>query len=201
LSSTAAGGNSGLYLVAVLVIIVLLRIRRVMNGTKISVGRTVGYSIYYVVFGSLFLSSSFVLGIPLVYFLSYPIVFIAAFVLAFELARRRVVFWRGPDGSIYSKGGLPIYMIYVVGLVARILIGYVYFGANFLFFSFPTGAALSGAALSATVASDLLLTAGIGLLFGRNMRILKKYLAIKSGKEKIERATTGNDDGNPSMPA
>jgi hypothetical protein len=172
-----------------------------MNGTKISLGRTVGYSIYYIVFGSLFLSSSFFLGIPVEYFASYPVVFIAAFVLAFELARRRVVFWRTSDGSIYSKGGLPIYIIYVAGLIARILIGYIYVGPNFLFFSLPTGQVLTGAALSATVASDLLLTAGIGLLFGRNMRILKKYLAIKSGKETIEAATTGNDEGNPSMPA
>ncbi len=190
-----------MYFLAFLIIVVLLRIRRVRNGTKISVGRTIGYSVYYLLLGALALSGSFFLGIPFEYFIAYPILFVLAFVLAFELARRRVIFWKDADGSIYSKGGLPIYIIYVVGLIARIVIGYIYIGPNSFFtFSLPTGQVLSGAAISATIASDLLLLTGIGLLFGRNMRILRKYLAVKSGKETVE-ATTGNEADNPSMPA
>jgi hypothetical protein len=192
----SGGANGTLYFLGVLVVIILLRIRRVMNGTRISVARTVGYSIYYLVFGGIVLSSSFFLPIPFEYFITYPILFAVAFVLAFELARRRIVFWRSQDGSIFSKGGLPIYLVYVVGLVARIAIGYEYFGANFLF-SFPTAGSLSPTEISATVASDLLLIAGIGLLFGRNMRVLRRYLSIKSGRETLET----NEQGSPSVPS
>jgi len=104
------------------------------------------------------------------------------------------------DGSIYSKGGVPIYLIYITGLIARIAIGYIYIGPNFLFSIPATMQTLSGAAISATIATDLLLIAGIGLLFGRNMRILRKYLAIKSGRETIQASSDENESGS-SMPA
>ena len=95
---------------------------------------------------------------------------------------------------------MPIYLFYIFGLIARIAIGYIYIGPNFLF-SIPTSvSSLSGVAISATVATDLILIAGVGLLFGRNMRILRKYLAIKSGKEIIEPHPQESESGS-SMPA
>lgn len=169
-----------------------------MRGTRVSVGRTLGYSAYYLIFGGLVLSGSFFLPIPLAYFVLYPILFAAAFLVAFEFARRRVSFWRSADGAIFSKGGLPIYLVYILGFVARIAIGYEYLGPNFLF-SFNPTTAISGAALAATIATDLLLIAGIGLLLGRNMRILRKYLDIRSGKEQIE--NSDNEQSQNSMPS
>ena len=160
-----------------------------MGGTKVSVGRTIGYSAYYLIFGGLVLSGSFFLPIPVEYFALYPILFVAAFLVAFELARRRVSFWRSADGAIFSKGGLPIYLVYILGFMARIAIGYEYIGPNFLF-NFTPPTSISGAAITATVATDLLLIAGIGLLLGRNMRILRKYIAVRSGKEQIESSSS-----------
>ena len=160
--------------------------RRIINGTKISVARTIGFSAYYVLFGVLVLSGSFFLPIPVEYFTAYPIAFAATFLLAFEFARRRLIFWKAADGSIYSKGGVPIYLFYIAGLIARVVIGYIYIGPNFLSYIPTTTLALSGVAISATIATDLILIAGAGLLFGRNMRILRKYLAFKSGKETAE---------------
>lgn len=170
-----------------------------MNGTRISVGRTLGYSAYYLVFGGLVLAGSFFLPIPVEYFALYPILFAITFLAAFEFARRRVVFWGAANGAIFSKGGLPIYVIYIVGFIARIAIGYEYLGPNFLF-SFAPPASISGAAITATVATDLLLVAGIGLLFGRNMRILRKYLAVKAGKENIE-SSVDNEQRSNSVPS
>jgi hypothetical protein len=196
-----SGGSSNtiLYLLLIIVLIMLFRVRRVMSGTKISVGRTLGFSAYYLVFGGLLLSGSFFLPIPMEYFALYPILFVATFLAAFELAKRRVVFWRSADGSIFSKGGLPIYFIYILGFIARIAIGYIYLGPNFLF-SFAPPASLSSTAITATIATDLLLVAGIGLLFGRNMRILRKYLAVKNGKEQIE-SSPDNEQGSSSVPS
>jgi len=200
--SSAVGGSSetGLYIIVFLVLIIILRMRRIINGTKISVARTIGFSVYYLIFGALILSGSFFLPIPIEYFAAYPILFVVSFALAFEFARRRVVFWKAVDGSIYSKGGVPIYLIYITGLIARIAIGYIYIGPNFLFSIPATTQTLSGAAISATIATDLLLIAGIGLLFGRNMRILRKYLAIKSGRETVQ-ASSDNSESGSSMPA
>ena len=92
LSSTVGGSETGLYIIVFLVIIIILRMRRIINGTKISVVRTIGFSAYYLIFGALILSGSFFLSIPIEYFAAYPILFTVSFVLAFEFARRRVVF-------------------------------------------------------------------------------------------------------------
>lgn len=190
--------NGTLYFLLIIILVMLFRVRRMYGGVRISIGRTLGYSAFYLVFGGLVLSSSFFLPIPVVYFVLYPILFAATFLVAFELARRRIVFWRSSDGSVYSKGGLPIYFIYILGFVARIAIGYEFLGPNFLF-SFTPTESLSGAAITATIATDLLFTAGIGLLFGRNMRILRKYLAVQSGKEQIK--STADDESSPSVPS
>ena len=127
---------------------------------------------------SLVLSSQFPTNISS----AYPIAFVITFLLAFEFARRRLIFWKASDGSIYSKGGVPIYLFYIAGLVARIAIGYIYIGPNFLFYIPTTTLTLSSAAISATIATDLILVAGVGLLFGRNMRILRKYLCDQERK-------------------
>ena len=201
LSSTVSGSaDTGLYIIVFLVIIIILRMRRIINGTKISVARTIGFSLYYLIFGALILSGSFFLPIPFEYFVAYPTLFAVSFVLAFEFARRRVVFWKAADGLIYSKGGVPIYLIYIAGLIARIAIGYIYIGPNFLFPIPATTQTLSGAAISATIATDLLLISGVGLLLGRNMRILRKYLAIKSGRETMQPSSDEGESGSL-MPA
>ena len=194
--SAAGSSNSSLYFVIILFLFVIIRMRRIINGTRVSAARTIGFSAYYVIFAGLVLSGSFFLSIPIEYFVLYPMIFIIMTFLAFEVARRRVVFWKTSDGSLYSKGGVPIYLIYIFGLVSRIAIGYIYIGPNFFFFS-TTSLNLSGTVITATIATDMLLVAGAGLLFGRNMRILKKYLAIKSGKETIQ-----SEDGEsaPSVP-
>ncbi|MDG6905873.1 MAG: hypothetical protein JRN20_08825 [Nitrososphaerota archaeon] len=199
LSATASNSSSStLYFVILLFIIVLIRMRRIINGSKVSVARTIGFSAYYVVFAALVLSGSLFLPIPFEYFLAYPVLFVVTMVLAFGVARHRLIFWKAADGSIYSKGGVPIYAIYIIGLIARIAIGYIYIGPNFLSFG-PTQLTVSGTTISATILTDLILVAGAGLLFGRNMRILKKYLTIKKGKETLE-TLSGEGESTPSMP-
>lgn len=198
MSSVSASGNSSLFFIAILVMIILMRIRRVVNGTRVSIARTVGYSIYYVVFAGLFLSGSFFIGISRVFFVLYPILFLAAFYSAFSIARKRLQFWKLKDGSVYSKGGLVVYITYVAGLITRIAIGYVYIGPDFLFTT-TLPQQLTESALIATLATDLLLVFGVGLLFGRNMQILRKYRAYTSGREIIPEL--GNSSEDSSMPS
>ena len=190
MSSVSGSASGSLFFIAILVIIVLMRIRRVINGTRVSLARTVGYSAYYVVFAGLFLSESFFIGIPMGFFVTYPILFLAAFYAAYSIARKRLVFWKLDDGSIYSKGGMPVYITYVGGLIARIAIGYIFIGPNFFSFS-ALPQSLSESAIIATLLTDLLLVFGVGLLFGRNMQILRKYRGYKSGRETISSLGSG----------
>ena len=91
--------------------------------------------------------------------------------------------WRGPDGSLYFKGGVVIYLVYLVGLVGRLTIDYAVIGPSA--FSFAPGLTLTGTALDGTIATDLLLILGVGLLIGRNIRTVRRYRRIERGEDKI----------------
>lgn len=196
--SAASGSSSGgLYFIAIILLFIVIRIRRIINGTKVSFARTIGYSAWYIIFSILVLSGSFFIGIPTTYFIMYPILFLAAFYAAYELAGRQLVFWKS-NGSVYSKGGIIIYLIYVAGLLSRFAIGYEFIGPNFFFSFSPQAQTLSSTAIAAAVVTDLLLMAGVGLLFGRNMRILKTYMGFKKGNVAIPEEPSTQGDTNPS---
>jgi hypothetical protein len=170
-------------LVAILVLIIVVRIRRVINGTRVSTARASAYIVYYVGFAALILTGSFFAGVSSDFFAIYASVFALAAFASYSLARGMLVFWRGLDGAIYSKGALPIYLTYVAGLIVRIAIGFIFIGPNFLFQISTTP--LSGTALLATIASDILLVVGAGLLVGRNVQLITRYRAIKSNREQV----------------
>ena len=62
--------------------------------------------------------------------LSTPSDLIGATIVSHNLADRRIVFWRGSDGSIWYKGGIIIYLIYVIGLVARLSVDFIVIGPS-----------------------------------------------------------------------
>jgi hypothetical protein len=186
--ATAGGSaSSALLLIAIFLIIILVRMRRIIKGTRVSLARTIGYSAYYIAFGVLAISPSFIIGIPEAYLIADPGLGVVGFFAAYQIAAKRLLFWKSGE-AIYSKGGLLIYLIYVVGLIARLAISYIYL--NGFFFTLPGTPlpALSAAALDATIVTDLLLMGGVGLLFGRNMRLLKTYFGFKKGKLAISDA-------------
>ena len=156
----------------------------VMKGTKVSKARAIGFAVYYVAFASCFLISSFLEGVPAYFSPLYGAVGAVAAYGSNRFADKRLVFWKGEDGSIYMKGAILIYVIYVAGLITRILIE-LYFVGSVFNFAAPGAAALSSTALDATAATDLLLTFGVGLLLGRTIRTLKRYNLIVQGKEQV----------------
>jgi hypothetical protein len=130
----------------------------------------------------LFLSVlSFFEGVSLLFAPVYVVVLLLTAVWSYRYSDRRISFWNGGGGTIYFRGGVILYLIYVAGFVARISIDIVVIGPNFLTPS--TSLVLTSSALYATIATDLLLMFGIGLLMGRNLRILKRASLIKQGKE------------------
>jgi len=115
----------------------------------------------------------------------YAVLLAGAAVASYRYADRRITFWRGSDGSLYFRGGVVIYLVYLAALLIRLAIDYLAIGADVFSFSFSSSSALSGTALYGTVATDLLLMFGVGLLLGRNLRVMRRYQRIAGGKDPV----------------
>jgi hypothetical protein len=166
---------------AIYVLLVLRRVYRSYNGARFSAAGTTLALLFYAAIGLLLSILSFFEGVSLLFAPVYAAVLIVTAVWSYRYSDRRISFWHGSDGSIYFKGGVVLYLIYVAGFVARISIDLAVIGPNF--FNFSTSLVLTSSELYATIATDLLLMFGIGLLIGRNLRILKRARLIKEGKE------------------
>jgi hypothetical protein len=182
MSSSSGGQNETLFVVAIIVLLVISRIFRNLRGIRVSEARTIFYIIFYFAFGGLFIALSFFEGVSYIYLVPDVIAAIAAGIWAYRFADRRITFWRGVDGSVWYKGGIVIYLIYVGALIARIAVDIVVIGPSAFQFSTAPVALSQGALIGETV-TDLLLAFGIGLLIGRNIRVYQRYKMIMSGKE------------------
>lgn len=185
LSSTtqASPGGSVVIVLAIFILLIIRRIYRSYRGVRFSAARTIGYAVFYVAFGSFFSIISFLEGVPAYFALPYGAVLVASAVWSYRFTDRRISFWKGQDGSVYFKGGVLLYLIYVFGLIARLSIEFTFFGSNL--FVISPGISLTSTELYATVATDLLLMFGLGLLVGRNARVVRRYRDIEAGKEAL----------------
>ena len=183
-STGSSSGTSVLIFLLILTFIVARRLYRNYTGVKVSAARTIGYTAFYFLFGAFFLIASFVEGVPSYYAIPEAVVLLMAAVGSYRLADRRLSFWRSPSNGdvIFYKGGIIIYLIYIIGLIARLAIEFIYIGPSAFTFAV---ASLSQTAIIATAVTDLLLTFGIGLLVGRNVRVYQRFRAIMEGKESI----------------
>ena len=173
------------YLVIVIFVLAILRIswRTFANyrGTVFSMNKTFVYAGIYVTLGVAFSALSFVEGVS--YLMAIPEIAIvsAAAYASYRYTDGRISFWRSNEGSLFFKGGIGIYLVYLAGFLTRLAIDVTFVGPSM--FSFTSIVQLSGAALYASMASDMLLTLGVGLLIGRNVRVTKRYHLIRQGTE------------------
>jgi|SRR5579872_461049 len=183
-----SGSSSGSGITSVVVffiIIILVVARRTYNnyvGVKVTPSRTIGYTIFYFAFGALFLGLSFSEGVPLYYLPADLLLLSIGAFFSHRFADRRMKFWKTSAGSVYYKGAIIIYIIYIAGLVARLGIELIFIGPSAFNF---TAVTLSPGAILATVATDILLAFGIGLLVGRNVRVYQRYNLVILGKENV----------------
>jgi len=187
-SGSSGGGDTTIYLVlGIILLIVVRRMRVVFRGQKVSKGRTLAFSAYYFLIAAVFISLSFLGGgVSPEFAIVYVLVGAIAAYGSYDFSDRRIGFWKGADGSVYYRGAVIIYMIYLVGLVTRIAIEFIYIGPQaFSFSASSTAATLSASAIDAEIITDVLLALGSGLLIGRNVRVLKRYAAIVAGKEEL----------------
>jgi hypothetical protein len=160
---------------------------RVIRGSKVSKGRTIAFSAYYAVFAVLLIGVSYASdGVSTIDLILYALIGALGIYGSYIFSNRRIEFWKTADGSIYYKGAVIIYLIYLVALIARIGIDLVFIGPQAFTFSFGGSApVLSATAVDAGIVTDCLLSLGAGLLIGRNVRVLKRYNLIVAGKEEV----------------
>ncbi|HEV2390369.1 MAG TPA: hypothetical protein VGS04_06550, partial [Nitrososphaerales archaeon] len=150
-------------------------------------GRTRAFSVYYLGFAGLLIAVSVLSGgVSAVYLALYVLVGAAGAYGSYVFSHARIGFWKAADGSIYYKGAIVVYLIYLVGLIARIAIDLAFIGPQaFAFSSSGPSSTLSSTAVYAGIVTDALLSLGAGLLVGRNLRVMKRYDAIVAGKETV----------------
>jgi hypothetical protein len=188
-SSAGSGANdSTVYIfLGILILLVIRRFSRVIRGSKVSLSRTIIFSVYYLGFAGLLIAVSVLYGgVSATDLVLYALVGAVAAYASYIFSDKRIGFWKGADGSIYYKGAIVVYLIYIVGLITRIAVDLVFIGPQAFSFSVGgTTTTLSSTAIDAGIFTDLLLCLGVGLLVGRNLRVMKRYNAIMAGKEQV----------------
>ncbi len=178
---------SSSYAVVVLVVaFILLRVSgRALASHRVavfSVYRAYAYTAVYVLIGAGFSALPYTEGVPYYFALPEVAIAAAAAVGAYLYSDKRIAFWKEGE-ALYFRGGVVIYVIYLVALVARLTLDVAFLRPAAFSFS---SAALTGAPLYSTMATDLLLTFGVGLVLGRAMRLTKRYAKISRGEEQVQ---------------
>jgi hypothetical protein len=175
-----------------------------MQGTKVSVKKTITFSAYYLAIASFLVYNSFLIGsVPFAYAVPYSAIAVASGYGSYKYSKRILSFWKlstkGDENSsstIYSKGGLVIYLLYIVALIVRSAINFIFIGSEKFYFNNQQEAILENSSSAILImpplvhtdpattilafsATDILLMVGAGLLIGRNARVLKYYYRDK----------------------
>ena len=183
----------------IIMIMIILRLRKAIQGTKVNVKRTIIFSAYFVAISSFLVYNSFLIGnVPIVYVIPYLAVVVAASYCSYRYSRRTLSFVKSPnsdDGNsaVYVRGGLSIFLVYVAALTIRIAINFLFIGSEKLYFNNQQTILGNGTAtvimpmfhtdpattILAFTVTDFLLLIGVGLIIGRNTRVLKYYYQHK----------------------
>lgn len=184
--SSSTGASSTIYLIyALLLVIVLRRLVRTVRGMRANRARTIAYSLYYIGFAAVLVASSFVSGVATYYAAAYAGLGILAAYGSYRFSDSRMGFWKGEDGFVYFKGAAVIYVVYVIGLLARLGIDVLFIGPQAFEFAAQGSPALTNGAIDSEIVTDLLLSFGAGLLVGRNLRVLRRLSLIEHGRESV----------------
>jgi len=185
------GFFSLIFTFVIIIIISVLRIRRSIQGTKVNVKKTIIFSAYFVAITSFLLYNSFLIGsVAVLYVIPYFVVVIVTIYYSYIYSKRCLSFLKLPDSkggnsAIYVKGGLSMYFLYIAALTIRVVINFLFIGSERFYFNkeqtilgnasaimpmFHTNPAMM--TLTSTV-TDFLLIIAMGLIIGRNARVLR----------------------------
>ncbi len=188
-----------MFMLVITTILIIFRIKNAIHGTKVNVKKTIIFSAYFLAIASFLVYNSFLIGnVPIVYVILYLAVVVAASYCSYRYSRRTLSFVKFPnsdDGNsaVYVRGGLSIFLVYVVSLTIRIAINFLFIGSEKLYFNNQQTILGNGTAIDimpmvhidpattvlALTITDLLLIVGAGLVVGRNASVLKYYYQEK----------------------
>lgn len=160
-----------LILSIVIIGVVVYRFRKISLGSRVDRNRILSLTLFYIAISFLVAFGSFQLGISVYFLLVYIGVLMSSTYLSYRFVGKSLTFWKAEDGSTRVKGGSLPYVVWVVGLVARFILGYMFIGPDFLT-SITTKKILSTTIIETTLVIDLILMIGVGALTGRNLQIL-----------------------------
>jgi len=186
----------------IIIIISVLRIRRSIQGTKVSVKKTIIFSAYFVAVTSFLVYNSFLIGsVAVLFVIPYFAAVIVTIYYSYIHSKRslsllKILDSKGGNSAIYVKGGLSMYFLYVAALTIRVVINFLFIGSERFYFNkeqtilgnqnataimpfLHTNPAMI--TLASTV-TDFLLIIAMGLIIGRNARVLRYYYQQKNEK-------------------
>jgi hypothetical protein len=169
--------------------IAVIKIRKALKGWKVKPKSIFVVNIICLGIVCYFILNSFFIGIPILYVIIYAAAFLASQFGSYHYADRCLSFWKQPDDSIYSKGGLAIHIVYIISVVLRTGISFIFIGSGSFQFHILESADLADKSemiIIPVVLADTFMVAGMGLLIGLNRRLMKRYRLIEHGKEKVE---------------
>ena len=165
-------------------IIIVIRIRKVLQGTKISIRKSILFSAYYIVITSFLIYNSFLLAVPVTYAIPYALAALLSTYISYVYSKRSLLFWKQDSINVYVKGGIALYLLYVIALSIRIAINFIFIGyqevtlnqqGDMIIINRPIINTTSELTTLSLIVTDFLLVLGVGLLLGRNLRVIKYY--------------------------
>ena len=165
-------------------IIIVIRIRKVLQGTKISIRKSILFSAYYIVITSFLIYNSFLLAVPVTYAIPYALAALLSTYISYVYSKRSLLFWKQDSINVYVKGGTALYLLYVIALSIRIAINFIFIGyqevtlnqqGDMIIINRPIINTTSELTTLSLIVTDFLLVLGVGLLLGRNLTVIKYY--------------------------
>ncbi|HEU5221129.1 MAG TPA: hypothetical protein VFU58_03625 [Candidatus Nitrosotalea sp.] len=163
-----------LIFVIVIAIVIVFRFRKILSGGPVNKNRIILTTISYFGISMFTVFSSFQVGVSIWYVFAYVGVLVGATYLSHRLVKDSIKVWRSDDGKIHAKGGNIPYVIWIVGLVSRFALGYVFIGPDYFMTAYGSQKILSTLAIEVTLIVDLIMMLGVGTLAGRNINLISK---------------------------
>ena len=169
-----------LIFVVVIVMVLIFRFRRILAGGPISKNRIILTTVSYFGISMLTVYGSFQVGVSVWYVFAYAGVLIGSTYFSNKFVGDTIKIWKAEDGKIHAKGGSIPYVIWIVGLVSRFALGYVFIGPDYFMTAYGTQKTLDTFAIYVTFVVDLIMMLGVGALSGRNIQLIHKLKNFKT---------------------
>lgn len=164
----------------VIVIVLVFRFRRILAGGPVSKNRIIITTVSYFGISMLTVFSSFQVGVSIWYVFAYVGVLIGSTYFSNKFVGNTIKLWKAEDGKIHAKGGSTPYVVWMVGLVSRFALGYVFIGPDYFMTAYGAQKTLDTFSIQITLVVDLIMMLGVGALSGRNIQLIYKLKNFKT---------------------